>query len=94
MDWILFDQPETVVSRVDRPIVGSQFLLPRIVVLVGFEIHLPYLFGFWHVLSGVDSLLCSPLVGFSGQSKLEIVLLGLLGIVVVAVYGFGKGFPT
>ena len=51
VNWILlhFSKPE--ISGINRPVVRSDFLLSRVIVLVRFQIHLPDFFSFWHIFS-------------------------------------------
>ena len=51
VNGILFHFSKPVIGGINRPVVGPNLLLSRIIVLVRFQVHLPDLFSFRHILS-------------------------------------------
>lgn len=49
VDWVLLYFSEPEVSWIHWPVIGALFLLPRIVVLVRFQIELPHFLWLRHV---------------------------------------------
>ena len=71
MNWILLHFPESKISRIDRPIVRANLLLPRIIIFVRFQIKLSNLLTLWHILARIDGLFDSISIFLGGDSILE-----------------------
>lgn len=93
MDRIFLNFTEPKISWINRPVIRSFFLLSRIIILVRLQIHSPHLFGFRHIFSRVDCLLCSPFVNLSWKSKFKISLFGWLRKIIVSIDSSSKRLP-
>lgn len=51
VNGVFLDFTEPEIRWINRPVIGSLFLLSRIIIFVRFEIHSSDLLCFWHVLS-------------------------------------------
>lgn len=79
MHWILFHLAEPEISRVNRPIVRPLFLLPRIIILMRFQVQLSHFLTFRHIFPRVNGLLDPIFVLLSRYSISEFLALCVLG---------------
>lgn len=90
---IFLHSTEPEISGIDFPVVVSLLLFSSFKILMGLEIHLPYLFTFGHVDSWINCIFSSMFILFSFKSIFKLLSFGHVRQVVISIKSLAEWLP-